>query len=33
MKTVIEAVVTAQEKFFHTEKFNIIQFPCGMVIS
>lgn len=31
MKTVIEAVVTAQEKFFHTEKFNIIQFPSGEI--
>ncbi|ANT42454.1 ribose-phosphate pyrophosphokinase [Salmonella phage BPS15Q2] len=31
MKTIIEAVVTAQEKFFHTEKFNIIQFPSGEI--
>lgn len=31
MKTVIEVVVTAQEKFFHTEKFNIIQFPSGEI--
>lgn len=31
MRTIIEAVVTAQEKFFHTEKFNIIQFPSGEI--
>lgn len=31
MKTVIEVVITAQEKFFHTEKFNIIQFPSGEI--